>query len=558
MQWTPVAERLVRRGLVSRPDLEGLLERAPAEEWYLGELLEESGLLAEDLYLKEVAAHYGIDLLDEEKVIPKPEVLSLVPSDYAFRYSIIPLDQVNGAISVLTFNPSDLQVVEDLRMLTGQRIRMVLASRKRVKDEVARAYGASVEKMIAQLGPGEGGEGESGVLDISNLQALAKEPTVINLVNLIIVRAIESRASDIHVEPFEKAVKVKYRIDGILREMPPPPKHLQPAIISRVKVMANMDIAERYAPQDGQIQMTVEGRPIDFRVSTVPTVYGESVVLRILDKGAILYGVDELGFCPEMEKRFLRLLSRSSGIMLVTGPTGSGKTTTLYAGLHRIYTPEKKFITIEDPVEYHLDGINQMQVNTKRGLTFATGLRHIVRQDPDVIMVGEIRDRETADIAIRAALTGHLVFSTLHTNSSPGAIARLLDMGVDPYLISSSIAGILAQRLVRKICHECKVEYVPNTDHLLAMQHEANGSIPFYRGAGCETCQGVGYHGRTGLFELLVLDDRLREFILTRPSTSQIAKQAGVVPMREDGWKKVSQGITTIEEVLRVTEEESI
>jgi type II secretion system protein E len=558
MQWTPVAERLVRRGLVPRQDLEALLERAPAEEWYLGELLQESGLLAEEIYLGEVANHYGIDLIEQEKIKPQADVLSLIPSDYAFRYSLVPLDQVNGTLSVLTFNPSDLQVTEDLRMLTGHRIRMVLGSRKRVKEEVSRAYGASVEKMIAQLGPGEGGEGESAILDISNLQALAKEPTVINLVNLIIVQAIENRASDIHVEPFEKELKVKYRIDGILREMPPPPKHLQPAIISRVKVMANMDIAERYAPQDGQIQMTVEGRPIDFRVSTVPTVYGESLVLRILDKGAILFGVSELGFCPEMERRFLRLVSRSSGIILVTGPTGCGKTTTLYAGLNRIYTPEKKFITIEDPVEYHLDGINQMQVNPKRGLTFATGLRHIVRQDPDVIMVGEIRDRETADIAIRAALTGHLVFSTLHTNSSPGAIARLLDMGVDPYLISSSLAGILAQRLVRKICPDCKVEYVPKSDHLLAMQHQANGHMTFYHGSGCDSCQGVGYRGRTGLFELLVLDDRLREFILTRPSTSQIAKQAGVVPLREDGWKKVSEGTTTIEEVLRVTEEESI
>jgi len=558
MQWTPVAEWLVRRGLVPRKDLEALLERAPADEWYLGELLEEGDLLSEDVYLKEVAAHYGIDLLGETRPGLKPEILSLIPSDYAFRYSIVPLDQCNGTLSVLTYNPSDLQVVEDLRMFTGQQIRLILGSRKRVKEEVSRAYGASVEKLIAQFGRDDGGEGGSEVLDISNLQALAKEPTVINLVNLIIVKAIESRASDIHVEPFEKMVKVKYRIDGILREMPPPPKHLQAAIISRVKVMANMDIAERYAPQDGQIQMTVEGRPIDFRVSTVPTVYGESVVLRILDKGAILFGVHELGFRPEMEARFLRLLSRSSGIFLVTGPTGSGKTTTLYAGLNRIFTPEKKFITIEDPVEYHLEGINQMQVNPKRGLTFATGLRHIVRQDPDVIMVGEIRDRETADIAIRAALTGHLVFSTLHTNSSAGAIARLLDMGVDPYLISSSVAGILAQRLVRKICPDCKVEYTPSSDHLLAMQRRANGTVHFYRGAGCETCQGIGYRGRTGLFELLVLDDRLREFILTRPSTSQIARETGLVPLREDGWKKVAEGVTTIEEVIRVTEEESI
>ena len=562
MHWSPLAERLTTRGLVSRGDLERLLSDAPPEDGYLGELLEENGLLSEDRYLQEVAEHYSVGRAGPDMTSPPKEVLSLVPSDFAFRHMVVPLERHDRNLTVLTFDPSDLQVVEDLRMLTGHRIGLLLGSRREVKEWVQRAYGASVERMIAQLSLGDGDpESRPTIDDITNLQALAKEPTVINLVNLIIAQAIQSRASHIHIEPYEKNIKVKYRIDGILREMSPPPKHLQPAIVSRIKVMSNMDIAERFAPQDGQIKMTVMGHHIDFRVSTVPTVYGESVVLRILDKSAILFGIHELGFERETEEAFLRLLSRTSGIILVVGPTGSGKTTTLYAGLHRIFTPEKKFITIEDPVEYHLDGVNQMQVNPKRGLTFATGLRHIVRQDPDIIMVGEIRDRETANIAIRAALTGHLVFSTLHTNSSAGAIARLLDMGVDPYLISSSLSGVLAQRLARKICTECRVECTPSRDCLLAMQ-KSNGSsvegITFYRGEGCDACQSIGYRGRIGIFELLLLDDRIRELILSRPSTAQIARASGFVPIREDGWQKVASGITTIEEVVRVTEEESI
>jgi type II secretory ATPase GspE/PulE/Tfp pilus assembly ATPase PilB-like protein len=435
---------------------------------------------------------------------------------------------------------------------------MVLGARSRVRELVRKAYGASVERMIARFKQRDASGVGPEVEDIGDLEALAQEPTVINLVNLIIAQAVQNRASDIHVEPFETDLKVKYRIDGILREMAPPPKALQPAIISRVKVMANMDIAERYIPQDGQIQLTVSGRSIDLRVSTVPTVYGESVVMRILDKSAVLFGVNELGFSPEMEADFLRVVRRNNGIILVTGPTGSGKTTTLYAGIHRIYTPERNFVTIEDPVEYHLYGVNQIQVNIKRGLTFATGLRHIVRQDPDVIMVGEIRDRETADIAIRAALTGHLVFSTLHTNSAAGAIARLLDMGVDPYLIASSLLGILAQRLARKICPNCKEEYTPSKDNLLAFQKTVNGTTRFYRGTGCDECQRVGYLGRTGIFEMLLLDDTLRDLILTRPSTSQIARESGIVPLREDGWRKVAAGITTVEEVLRVTEEDTL
>src|SRR6266567_3795591 len=396
--------------------------------------------------------------------------------------------------------------------------------------------------------------GDFGVDDenIEHLRDLASEAPVIRLVNLIISRAIESRASDIHIEPFEKELRLRYRVDGVLQNMDPPPNALRAAIISRIKLMAKLNIAERRLPQDGRIKLKVLGKEIDLRVSTLPTMYGESVVMRILDRSnSSLIDLRRLGFPDDLYEKICQMTSKPHGIFLVTGPTGSGKSTTLYSALKRINIPDRKIITIEDPVEYQMDGINQIQVNPQIGLTFAAGLRHIVRQDPDIIMVGEIRDLETAEIAMRAALTGHLVFSTLHTNDAPSAITRLSDMGVENYLITSSLVSVLAQRLVRIICSDCKTSAGERT----APDGE---KMEAFRGAGCESCSGTGYTSRVGIFELMELNDEIRKLIMGNEDASQItaaARRNGMQSLREDGWNKVRSGVTTADEVMRVTQE---
>jgi len=377
------------------------------------------------------------------------------------------------------------------------------------------------------------------------------------LVELILTQAVRDRASDIHVEPDEDALRIRFRIDGILYEIPPPPKHLELAVISRIKVLANMDIATTRIPQDGHFKRRIEGREVDARVSTIPTIYGENVVIRILNPATALLNLDELGFSPEALTQFEEMLSHPWGTILVTGPTGSGKTTTLYSALNRINTIEKNIITIEDPVEYRLNLIRQIQVNPKAGLTFANGLRSIVRQDPDIIMVGEIRDLETAEIAIQAALTGHLVFSTLHTNDAPGAITRLVDMGIEPFLVSGAVTGIVAQRLVRRICPKCKESYKPNKTLLQKLGLEKNKDYVFYRGKGCQQCKETGYKGRVGLFESLRISDEISELIVKEISSIAIKKRAekeGMESLKRDGLSKALQGITSIEEVTRVTQ----
>lgn len=499
----------------------------------------------------------GVRWVEMPAKIP-PSVVNLVPAEFALRHCILPLNKDNGSLTVAAVDPSDLQVFDDLRMLTGCEIEVVLTRRKDLLENIERYFGASIEKMIANLSTSEDEKIIASSDDISDLRELAREPTVVNLVNLIIFQAVQENASDIHIEPFENELKIRYRIDGMLREIPPPPKHLQPAVISRIKIMSEMDIAERYTPQDGHIRLRLADREMDFRVSTIPTVHGESVVMRILDKTNVLMEISDLGFYPDIQSVFTRVLHRSYGIILVTGPTGSGKTTTLYAALNVIKKPTVKIVTIEDPVEYNIEGINQMQVNPKRGLTFANGLRAIVRQDPDIIMVGEIRDFETAEIAIRSALTGHLVFSTLHTNNASGAITRLLDMGVDPYLISSSLTCVLAQRLVRINCPKCKEPYEPDVEMLRMSGYILPEGALVYRGIGCEYCHNQGYKGRSGIFELLTITDPIRDLILTRPSANQVHQLAGIKNLREYGWQKVLDGTTTVEEVVRVTQEDEI
>ena len=526
----------------------------------LGQILLRLGYITQAQLNEALALQVGIEKVDLTNVSISAELIALVPADLVSKYNILPLWYDDGRLAVAMTDPFQPQVIEDLRLITGYPMRRYYAEPAQMENSILKFYGSNVARMLDDLVPIEQRvEAELDNEDYSpaKLHELAREPSLVNLVNLIVLEAIEARASDIHIEPFENQVKIKYRIDGMLVEKTPSSKRLQAAIISRVKIMANMNIAERFVPQDGHIEFTGKNGRVDIRVSTVPTVFGESVELRLLDRTASLIELGDLGMNAKCLEGFNQCLHKSHGIVLVTGPTGCGKTTTLYAALNKIYSPAVKMITIEDPVEYQLEGINQMPVNPKRGLTFATGLRHILRQDPDIIMVGEIRDRETADIAIRAALTGHLVFSTLHTNDAPGAITRLIDMGVEPFLLASSLEAVLAQRLIRKICLKCKEPYKPdeslirNLNSSIAMKPDTT----LYHGAGCNECLQTGMSGRTGIFELLRITGSLRELVAARPTTEQITKAAPAdhISMEHDGIAKVLKGITTPEEVFRVS-----
>jgi len=491
----------------------------------------------------------------------------LITADQAVRLRSVPFKIEKGRLLVVMDDPTDFAAADELSVLTGMPIDRLGAGPGLFEGLLRTAFGATAAQMAARLSGGMGAGSEDDLssnlqaVDADDVQRMAEQPTLINLVNLIILEAVRSRASDIHIEPFERKLAVKYRVDGVLREQTSPPKHLQPAITSRVKIMAGMNIAERYVPQDGHITLRFEGRKVDIRVSTVPTIYGESVVMRILDKEAITLDLKTLGMREEDRKEMDRLIDLPHGMVLVTGPTGSGKTTTLYAALTKLYDPSLKIITIEDPVEYELSGVNQIPVNPERGLLFATGLRAILRQDPDVIMVGEIRDNETADIAVRAALTGHLIFSTLHTNDAPGAVGRLLDMDVEPFLVASVLEGIVAQRLGRKICQVCR-QTTPLTEavrHRLSKdEHLLFKDGNSFIGPGCDKCDNSGSRGRIGYYEVMTITSAMRAAITEgRTSRNEILRTAATshVSMRQDGVIKAAQGLTTIEEVLRATQD---
>jgi general secretion pathway protein E len=475
----------------------------------------------------------------------------------------IPASLNNKELTIIMSNPLDFYTIDAIRLATNFEIRVLLGREKEILEALERSYGSgvtSMERIIEDIDstPEYRAEEEE---DIDHLRDMASEAPVIRLVNLIITRAIEKRASDIHLEPFEERFRIRYRIDGVLHDVESPPKRFQAAIVSRVKIMAKLNIAERRLPQDGRIMLRVKGKEIDFRVSTIPTIYGESIVLRILEKSSILLDIEKLGFPKDTLEGFTDLIQRPHGIILVTGPTGSGKTTTLYCVLQKINSPEKKIITVEDPVEYQLKGINQIQVKPSIGLSFANALRSIVRQDPDVILIGEIRDAETAEIAIHSALTGHLVLSTLHTNDAPSAITRLIEMGMEDFLLSSTIIGILAQRLVRVACPFCQEPYSPNPAILKEMRVDGQNlsGFNFMNVKGCEKCAYTGYWGRAGIFEFLLITEQIRRLILEKKDSNVIkeaARKAGMRTLREDGWTKVKHGITTIPEVLRVTQEE--
>lgn len=505
----------------------------------------------------------GLPFVDLGETKPDPMAMDLVPGDYALKHQVLPLGLEHGVLTCAIGSAESLQAIDDLGILIGRAVRPVLAEPQLIRDRIEERF---LEEILSHMPTDDGGAATEidDSTDLADLQKMATETAVVQMVNLIFAQAVRDGASDIHIEPYEKEVKVRYRIDGILRDMMRPPKRMQAALVSRIKILGEMNIAERRLPQDGRIKLTIAGRSIDVRVSIVPTVFGERAVMRILDKTTAMLGLDELGMFPDTVERYRRLIRIPYGIILVTGPTGSGKSTTLYASLQEIWSPTTNILTIEDPVEYQVAGIGQVQVRPNIGLTFASGLRSFLRQDPDIIMVGEIRDHETAEIAIHAALTGHLVFSTLHTNDSPGAITRLLDMGVEPYLAASSLVGVAAQRLVRRNCPTCSepTEFDPDALRAIGMTDAEVKSAKFMAGKGCDKCGGSGYKGRQGLYELLIVDDQIRHMTVERMSAGVIKNYAlehcGLRTLINDGKMNVMVGRTTPHEVLRVCQREEI
>ncbi len=542
-----LGEILLERQKIERDELDRALELQQERGDKLGKILVDMGLIAQRDVLAALSDQLAIPLVTIDGPPPAAPEIEGLSDRFLRQCRAYPVALSDSILTLAMADPLDFETVAAVRAYSGLQIRTALAAEQEILDAIDRHYGESERETVAA-----GGDDEQATADLEHLRDMASEAPVIRLVNAMIAEAVEKRASDIHIEPFEKEFRVRFRIDGVLFEQDPPPRELKAAIISRLKLMAKLNIAERRLPQDGRIKIKVLGREVDLRVSSLPTLYGESVVMRLLDRSAgDFYDLQRLGFDEGMLKRMEHFTSLPHGIFLVTGPTGSGKSTTLYSALKRINLPDKKIITIEDPVEYQMDGINQMHVNPQIGLTFAAGLRHIVRQDPDVIMVGEIRDRETADIAIRAALTGHLVFSTLHTNDAPSAITRLTDMGVENYLITSSLVAVLAQRLVRVICASCK------EPGKRAMTPEGE-QIPTFRGAGCAACNGTGYSSRVGIFEMMDVNDEMRRLIMANADATRLtetARRNGMRNLREDGWMKIRDGITTVSEVMRVTQE---
>ena len=541
-----LGEILLDRGKIEAEDIERALELQLERGDKIGKILVDMGTVAHRDVLAALSDQLDIPLVAVDGVPPSAPEIEGMSHRFLRQCRAIPVALVDNMLTLAMADPLDFETIAAVRAFSGLQVRTALAAEQEILDAIDRNYGESEQRSYAE------GDDEQAGADLEHLRDMASEAPVIRLVNAMIAEAIEKRASDIHIEPFEKEFRVRFRVDGVLFNQEPPPRELKAAIISRLKLMAKLNIAERRLPQDGRIKIKVVGREVDLRVSTLPTLYGESVVMRLLDRSAgDFYDLRRLGFDDHMLARMEHFTSLPHGIFLVTGPTGSGKSTTLYSALKRINLPDKKIITIEDPVEYQMDGINQIHVNPQIGLTFASGLRHIVRQDPDVIMVGEIRDRETADVAIRAALTGHLVFSTLHTNDAPSAITRLTDMGVENYLITSSLVAVLAQRLVRVICPHCKQ---PN-GRVMSPEGE---SVLTWRGAGCLECNGRGYASRMGIFEMMDVTDEMRKLIMNNADASVLtrtARQNGMRNLREDGWRKIEDGVTTVEEVMRVTQE---
>ena len=556
----PVERILLRNNKLTEKTLGEIKANQLQVGRYLGKTLVDHGYIHADVLLETLSKELSLPFISLEEY-PKTQLpIKELNISEAFlkEKTIFPIQIKDDTLTIAVFDPFDLHTIENLKISLGKNIKILLSTEETIVEAIETYYGAgesTMGRMVESIKDDENSFTDTD-LDTEHIRDMASEAPVIKLVNHIISKATEMGASDIHLEPFAEDLILRYRIDGILHNFEAPPKKLNSALCTRIKIMAKLDISERRLPQDGRIKLKVHGKDIDMRVSTLPTLYGESLVIRILDRGNLTVELEKMGFPkPELEQ-FQKLIHKPYGKLLVTGPTGSGKTTTLYGALQNINTPDKKIITIEDPVEYQIRGINQIHVKPQIGLDFASGLRSIVRQDPDVIMVGEIRDAQTADVAIQAALTGHLVFSTVHTNDAAGAITRLLDMGVENYLISSALLGILAQRLVRVICRTC-IEPIEVAPALIAeIDNPGQDSIKAFHGKGCKECNHTGFSGRAGIYELLVVDDTVRQLILTKATSQTIresARKKGMTTLREDGWKKVAKGITTVEEVLRVT-----
>jgi type IV pilus assembly protein PilB len=557
---------LTKLGKITREQVQEALDLQVQRRMPIGQLLVELGYVTQDDVNQAMAAQAGMESLDLDTFEITKELIKLIPAEMAQAYKIVPLhhDKTTNTLTIALQNANNFRAVDDVRLLMGYNVKAVVADPKQVEELIVKHYSSEDESIAGLLGEMESDEalqqledrGQS--IDLDSLVAAADDNKVKRLLNLVLLQAIKDHASDIHFEPFEHEFKMRYRVDGVLYEMIPPPKHLALAITSRVKVMANLDIAERRLPQDGRIELMVQGQPVDLRVNVLPTIFGESVVMRVLDRTNVQLDLDKIGLRDDDLGTFKQLMNKPNGIVIVTGPTGSGKTTTLYAALNTLNDIETKILTAEDPVEYDIDGLVQVQMNEEAGLTFAKALRSFLRQDPDTILVGEIRDLETSQIAVQAALTGHLVFSTLHTNDAPSSVARLLDLGLEPFLVTATLEGIVAQRLVRRICPRCKEAYQPTEEQLmeLALTPEDVQGRSFYRGRGCDNCNRSGYKGRMALFEIMVADDEIKELIMQHASTNVLrneARKRGMRTLRQSGLLAIYDGQTTIDEVVRET-----
>ncbi|MBA7507168.1 Type II secretion system protein E [subsurface metagenome] len=567
-----LGDLLVEVGIITAEQLQEALEEGKIRGGRLGETLMGLGYITEDVLLAFLGKQCGVSYVSlSEYGEIDDEVIKSVPESIARHQTLIPIALEGKTLIIAMSDPLNVFAIDDLRLMTGREISVVIASETEIKSAIEKYYGAksSMEDIVKEMELSVKDEGnvevvkktDAGGDDIIALEAAGEEAPIIKIVNLLLTGAVKAGASDVHIEPYEKTLRVRYRIDGVLHEVSSPPKKLQNAVVSRLKIMASLDIAERRLPQDGRIKIRVVNKEIDLRVSVLPTSFGEKVVMRILDASSLCLDLTKLGFEPDALSIYKKNIEVPYGIILVTGPTGSGKSTTLYSTLSTLNYPDRNIITIEDPVEYVLQGINQVQAKADIGLTFAAGLRSFLRQDPDIIMVGEIRDTETAEIAINAALTGHLVFSTLHTNDAPGAMTRLNNMGIEPFLTTSTVIMVIAQRLIRVICKHCKESYEVPTDFLSSIgvkeeEIKSKKKVTLYRGKGCDNCSNTGYRGRIACFEVMEVTDDVKELILNRESTHLIkskARKSGMITLREAAIRKLLTGVTTVEEVMRVT-----
>lgn len=553
-----IGEILVEQGLINKDQLEKALaeqKNRKFEQKKIGSYLIGLGYVSEEDVAKALAVQFNLPVIHLESLRVKLEVLDLIPEIMAKRFNIIPLFKVEEELTLAISDPTDINLLDVVSSETGCKVIPVIAPYSEISKAIEKHYSKRIESHISEK-PKESVHTASS-LEIDELKRVGVELPIVKIVDRILIQAVEDGASDVHIEPRENSLTVRFRIDGILQEYTTQPIKMHPGIVSRIKILSSLDIAERRKPQDGSLRINIDNKEFDIRVSILPTYYGEKVVMRLLSRESVRVQIEDLGFSEKNLAAFQSLIREPYGIILVTGPTGSGKTTTLYAALNEINSIEKNIVTVEDPVEYQLPIINQVQINPKKDLTFANVLRFILRQDPDVIMIGEIRDPETASIAAEAALTGHLVLSTLHTNDAPSSITRLIDMGVEPFLLSPSLLGIIAQRLVRKICPHCKEEYLPSSAELNTVGiYTFIEKLKFYRGIGCDNCKHTGYQGRTSIHEILVINEEIRKLITNRASVSMIREEAaknGFKEMRFDGLKKVVSGITSVEELLRVT-----